>query len=172
MVSTIKFSQFTNTDLTNSSNTLVGFGGGVNIQQGEPITWTTLTRPSPPFNGLLGFNTDLSQYEYWDTPTGAWLQLLTSTSGESWSEITSVSFNANVNSGYITNRTVTPVSILLPSVCNLGDSVEIMGKGAGKWSLVANAGQTIIYGNYTSTGFASKSYYTLNAKTVLLTILT
>lgn len=75
MVSTIKFSEFVAADLNDATNTVVGLSGGVNAISGKVITWTTSTRPATPFNGLLGYNTDLSQYEYYDTVTASWIQL-------------------------------------------------------------------------------------------------
>jgi len=147
MVQTLKFSEFAPADLTKSSNTLVGVSNGLNARSLQTSIWTTATRPSPPFNGLLGYNADLSEWEYWNGSTLTWVQFLTSSSGENWSEITTVSVNASINSGYIANRTVTPVNIVLPAIMNFGDSVLVMGKGTAGWSLIANAGQIIHFGD-------------------------
>ena len=68
-------------------------------------------------------------------------------SGVTWTTITAVSVNAIANNGYITNRTVTPVSVVLPATFSAGDFVEIMGLGAGGWSLVCNSGQNIEFGS-------------------------
>lgn len=143
MINTIKFSQFPEANLSDSTAENVGIASGVNIKSPKVVTWTTATRPLTPFNGLLGFNTTEQQYEYWDASLNAWLQLLTSNTGIDWSIITAVSQNASVNNGYITNRAATPVSILLPALFMPGDIVEVMGLGAGGWSLVANLGQNI-----------------------------
>jgi hypothetical protein len=64
-----------------------------------------------------------------------------------WTDVTAVSVNAAVNNGYIADRTTTPVQVLLPSSFNIGDTVIIMGKGTGLWSLIANTGQTIQFGS-------------------------
>lgn len=64
-----------------------------------------------------------------------------------WTDVTSVSINASINNGYIADRAATPVQVLLPSTFNIGDTVIVMGKGAGGWSLVANTGQTIQFGS-------------------------
>ena len=164
MVMTKKFSEFTDADLTESDNVLVGLSGGANAKSSKIVSWTTATRPSPPLNGLIGYNTDLQEYEFYNSSIPAWVQLLTSVGGMNWSEITAVSVNANVNNGYAANRPATPVNIVLPATCALGDDVAVMGKGAGGWSLVANVGQTIIFGNQTSSvaGAISSSHQSDN----------
>lgn len=146
MVNTLKFSQFTDVDLNSETNEMVGFDGAANIKAEKVTRWTTAGRPSAPFDGLMGYNTDLAQWEYYDATAADWLQFLTSSTGMNWTEVTAVSVNAVENNGYITNRPATPVTVALPATCDLGDTVAIMGKGAGGWSLVANAGQTIVFG--------------------------
>jgi hypothetical protein len=82
MVSTIKFSQFAVANLANTTNQLVGVSaptGGQNFQTPLTLSWTTAGRPSTPPNGLLGYNTDLGQYEYWNG--SAWVQLASGGSG-------------------------------------------------------------------------------------------
>lgn len=64
-----------------------------------------------------------------------------------WTDVTTVSINASVNSGYIADRTSTPVQILLPATFNIGDTVIVMGKGTGGWSLVANTAQVMQFGS-------------------------
>lgn len=64
-----------------------------------------------------------------------------------WTVITDVSVNAQTNNGYIADRSATPVQVLLPATFNIGDTVIIMGKGAGGWSMVANSGQVIQFGS-------------------------
>lgn len=73
MVSTIKFSEFAASNRTLSTNKNVGLSNGANAQADLTVTWTTLTRPSPPYNGLMGYNTDLSEYEFYDTVSAAWV---------------------------------------------------------------------------------------------------
>lgn len=79
MVQVVKFSQFSTASLNDSSNQLVGLGSGVNVRSQKVITWTTGGRPAPPFNGLLGYNATLSQYEYYDTGLAAWVQFANAT---------------------------------------------------------------------------------------------
>lgn len=75
MVNTIKFSQFSEAALTDATTETVGIASGVNIKTPKVVTWTTSSRPLTPFDGLLGFNTDLQQYEFWDSISNTWIQL-------------------------------------------------------------------------------------------------
>src|SRR5678815_1530259 len=75
MTNTIKFSQFATAQLNQQSATVVGVENTVNVKSQRFLTWTIAMRPAAPFNGLLGFNTDLQQYEYWDSLAATWIQL-------------------------------------------------------------------------------------------------
>lgn len=78
MVNTKKFSEFVNvtpTTISDANEKLVGLESGVNMQSTRFLSWTTAGRPPTPFNGLLGVNTTLKKYEWWDSFTSAWLQL-------------------------------------------------------------------------------------------------
>jgi len=147
MVNTIKFSQFNTGNLNDTTNQQVGFGSGSNYRLPLQNTWTVSTRPSSPFNGLMGFNTDNSTWEYWSQPDLMWLTFQTTNIGETWTEVTALSITTVVNNGYIANRTPTPVQFLLPAAMSIGERVLIAGLGAGKWVLNANAGQTIYFGS-------------------------
>jgi hypothetical protein len=76
MVNTVKFSQFATAPLTSANTEVVGLESGVNVQSTRFLSWTTAGRPATPFNGLLGINTTLEAYEYWDSVTAAWVQLI------------------------------------------------------------------------------------------------
>ena len=71
-------------------------------------------------------------------------------------EITSTTQSAAINTIYITNNGGL-VTVTLPAVSAQGSSVWIVGKGAGGWKLQANSGQTIVWGNQTSTSGGSWS---------------
>jgi hypothetical protein len=75
MVNTVKFSEFATAPLTNANNEVVGLESGVNVQSVRFLHWTTAGRPATPFNGLLGINTTLQQYEFWDAVANTWTQL-------------------------------------------------------------------------------------------------
>lgn len=70
-------------------------------------------------------------------------------SGFSWNEETGTSANMAVNNGYIANNAGL-VTLTLPASAAIGDSFSIVGKGAGGWLVQADTGQTIYYGNSTS----------------------
>jgi len=142
MVQTIKFSQFNNVVLTNTTNKLVGVSattGGVNFQSDYTAIWTTAGRPTPPYPGLSGFNSNFSQLEYWDG--AAWVQLaaggggtvsniitgtgltggpITSTGTISFAPIAANSFWANTTGGSAV-PTVTSLAAFLLSTNNLSD---------------------------------------------------
>ncbi len=67
-------------------------------------------------------------------------------SGYSWTEVTGASQQMVVNNGYIASR-ATLVTLTLPASSNIGDTVILQGKGAGLFLIQANGGQTIRFGN-------------------------
>lgn len=151
MVSTIKFSEFAAANVDDDGNTLVGLSGGLNAKGATVNRWTSANRPIAPFDGLSGYNLDLGQWEFWNATQMEWLQFSTSSSGGfTWSVITAPNIIADTNSGLITDRSATPVQILLPAVFQIGDLIIIMGLGAGGWNLVANSGQNILFGDVSS----------------------
>ena len=99
MVSTIKFSEFAAADLNNSTNKSAGLSGGANATTEIVVRWTTAGRPSAPFNGILGYNTDLSSYEYWDSVSAQWFQLGTGDTGT----VTLVNTGTGLTGGPITD---------------------------------------------------------------------
>lgn len=74
-----------------------------------------------------------------------------------WTDVTNVSVDASVNNGYIADRSSTPVQVLLPATFNIGDTVIVLGKGAGGWSLVANTNQVIQIGSLSTNPLGSGS---------------
>lgn len=68
----------------------------------------------------------------------------------SWVEVTTTSQSADVDTGYITNN-ANLVTVTLPSTIAVGEVVRISGKGAGMWRVAQNAGQTIYFGNQSTT---------------------
>ena len=152
MVQTIKFSQFSTVNLNNSANKLVGVAPGVNFQQPDTVSWTTATRPSAPYDGLLGYNTDLTAYEFWNASTSAWVQLASSDNPANllWNLISTPSASMVAGNGYVTDN-VSQVILTLPALCPFGSSVAISGLGSGGWQLVFNSGQNVILGNSVAT---------------------
>lgn len=82
MVNTVKFSEFAQASLGNATNSLVGVtssSGGVNMQVPSPLSWDTSARPISPVAGTFGYNSSLSQLEFWNGVT--WIQLASGGSG-------------------------------------------------------------------------------------------
>lgn len=151
MVNTIKFSQFSTADLSNSTNKMVGYGGGINIQSRTPPAWTTAMRPTMPYDGLLGYNTDVHQYEYYDDEVGDWVQLEASSQGNlNWDVITGTSAQMVSGNGYVSNN-AGQVVMTLPLVCEIGQLVAAKGYGIGGWAIVFNTGQNAVIGNMVAT---------------------
>jgi hypothetical protein len=63
--------------------------------------------------------------------------------GVTWVTVAGTSQQAQPNTGYIANNAA-QVAITLPTAPAMGDLVEVSGAGAGGWSLLQNAGQTVI----------------------------
>lgn len=69
-----------------------------------------------------------------------------------WTEVTGTSQAMAVSGGYIANNAGV-VTLTLPATAALGDTVQVLGKGAGGWLIAQNAGQTIHFGiSNTTTG--------------------
>jgi len=72
------------------------------------------------------------------------------TGGFSWTEVVGTTQAMSVNGGYIANNAGL-VTLTLPAVGVIGDSIQILGKGAGGWRVAQNAGQTIHYSSLSTT---------------------
>lgn len=66
------------------------------------------------------------------------------------SEVTDTTQSMSVNTEYIANN-ANLVTFTLPANALQGDVFRIIGKGAGGWKVEQNAGQTIYFGNQTTT---------------------
>jgi hypothetical protein len=67
----------------------------------------------------------------------------------SWSTISGTTQSASANNGYVVGNAA-QTTITLPATASLGSSVSIRGYGIGGWILAANTGQTIVFGNTSS----------------------
>jgi len=77
-------------------------------------------------------------------------QYSTGGSSVTWSTITSTSQSGATNSGYYANNAAL-VTVSLPSTCSIGDPFIVNGQGAGGWKISQASGQTVHWGNVSST---------------------
>jgi hypothetical protein len=73
-----------------------------------------------------------------------------SSSGFSWTDATAASYTVAAENGYVADRG-TLVTFTLPTNNSLGDTIKIVGKGAGGWTIVYGSNQNIIFGASTTT---------------------
>lgn len=64
--------------------------------------------------------------------------------------ITTTSATMVVNQGFIANN-ASLVTLTLPAVSAVGNTIRVMGQGAGGWRIIYGGGQQIIVGNISST---------------------
>jgi hypothetical protein len=73
-----------------------------------------------------------------------------------WSTITASTLAAAVNNGYVMNHASTACVITLPATAALGSKISLRGlAGSGGWTATANTGQTIQFGNQSSSSAGS-----------------
>ncbi len=67
-----------------------------------------------------------------------------------WTRVAGVAQAMAVDSGYVpTNAALT--TLTLPAAAVVGDEIAIVGEGAGGWTIAQNAGQSIQFGNLSTT---------------------
>jgi hypothetical protein len=81
----------------------------------------------------------------------------------SWTVVTGTTQTMVSNNGYVANNGST-VTLTLPVTSAVGDEIDIVGKGAGGWSVAQNAGQSIVLGSSTTTVGATGSLSSTLAK--------
>jgi hypothetical protein len=142
---------------------------GTEINNPSLIGTTTLSSPLSLTYGGLGVSLsdpNADRLLFWDDSAGntAWLTLGTNLSitgttldatggsgtGITWSEVTTTSQAADVNSGYIVNN-ASLVTVTLPATFAVGEIIRISGKGAGLWRLAQNASQQIHFHDISTT---------------------
>jgi hypothetical protein len=95
----------------------------------------------------------------------------TGLAGFSWTTVTGTSQAMLGNNGYISNNAGL-VTLTLPATSSVGDEIDIIGQGAGGWSIAQGAGQQIIIGNTSSTVGAGGSVVSTNRRDSLQLICT
>ena len=78
--------------------------------------------------------------------------------GLTWSTVTSGTLAAAINNGYILNHASTACVVTLPATAAIGSKMVFRGlAGSGGWTVTANTGQTIQFGNQASSSAGSWS---------------
>jgi hypothetical protein len=81
--------------------------------------------------------------------------------GMTWTTVSGTTQAAAVNNGYFANNAGV-VTVTCPATAAVGSVIAVAGQGAGGWTLAANTGQTIIFGNTATTSGGSWSSTNLN----------
>lgn len=70
--------------------------------------------------------------------------------GLTFNNVTGTTQAMAVNNGYIANN-ASLVTFTLPSTATIGQIVQVVGAGAGGWTIAQNSGQVMHFGNINST---------------------
>lgn len=81
---------------------------------------------------------------------GAIATFKTLQNSNTWVDQTTTSVTMTTNTGYVADN-ASLVTFTLPTTASIGDSFEIVGKGAGLWTIAQNSGQTIHFNNQATT---------------------
>jgi hypothetical protein len=68
----------------------------------------------------------------------------------SWTDVTGTTQAMAVANGYVADNAAL-VTFTLPATANIGDMIQVLGKGAGGWKIAQNANQQINVGKVAST---------------------
>lgn len=79
-----------------------------------------------------------------------WISSAAAAAGIAWNSISGTTQAAVINNAYVVSN-ASQTTITLPATAALGSIVAVAGTGAAGWILAANTGQTIKFGNQTST---------------------
>lgn len=82
---------------------------------------------------------------------------ISSSGATPWVDQTTASITMAANTGYTSDDGASLVTFTLPATSNIGDFVEINGKGSGGWTIAQALGQQIIFGNVMTTSGAGGS---------------
>jgi hypothetical protein len=132
------------------------------------------TRSTSGTNTASLVNTNVTNFNGWlsSADTNVQASLDTLDDSQRLTEETGASANLVVNKGVIANRG-TLVTLTLPTTAEVGDTIEVAGKGAGLWKIAQNAGQTCHFGNSdTTTGVGGSLAATLQYDCIKLICIT
>lgn len=156
--------------VTHSANALAFAGGTVSFDTAPTIGGGAVYYSAGTDVALADGGTGASLADpnadrimFWDDSLGAvtWLTPGTGLSisgttinatvgGLTWSEVTGTTQAASVNNAYIVNNAGL-VTVTIPDTAALGDTLKIVGKGAGGWKIAQNASENIRFGNAVTT---------------------
>ena len=86
------------------------------------------------------------------TPGAGTIDLAATSSGMTYSSLTSDTKTAVVNEGYVVNNSSWSVVVTMPNTATIGDKVNIIGESSGKYQIKADSTNSIIYLGDTATG--------------------
>jgi hypothetical protein len=78
-----------------------------------------------------------------------------------WTDVTGTTQAMSVTNGYVADN-ASLVTFTLPSTANIGDVIQVLGKGAGGWKIAQNASQQINVGKVASTAGTGGSIASTN----------
>jgi hypothetical protein len=84
------------------------------------------------------------------TPASNQIVFNVSGGGITWSRVAGPAVALAVDNGYITTNAAL-VTLTLPAAAAVGTIIEVVGEGAGGWRIAQNAGQSIQFGNLSTT---------------------
>lgn len=103
--------------------------------------------------------------------TGSITITATGMAGNSWNFVSGSTQTVAVNQSYV-NQNSGLTTFTIPATFAAGSIFEIAGQGAGGWTLVYQTGQSIIFGNQTTTTTSGSLSSTLNSDSVYILCLT
>lgn len=137
--------------------------GGLSILRTSAGTGATLRKwnPAGTFWNAFVTGANVANVTYTEptaAPTADGQALVSTMAGvQSWADFQSMTWSAAavsagmaVNNGYVTTGAGL-ITMTLPAVAAVGDIIEVVGQGAGGWSIAQNAGQVIHLGGTPTT---------------------
>jgi hypothetical protein len=112
-----------------------------------PVATRTSVAAADKYTGLLIWETGPSTFAYWNGTT--WVTI-NSGSGDYTIEI-NADQTVEINHGYITDKPVSRLELLLPTTAVVGQSFKVYGKGSTGWRITQNTDQLIHFANQATT---------------------
>ena len=121
----------------------------------------------PPIAGTLTAGTNITI----TNASGSITIAASGAGGFSWTHVTGTSQTMASNNGYVVDNGGL-VTLALPAASALGDEIEIIGRGAGGWTISQAASQQIIVGSSSSTAGVGGSVASTNRRDSLYMVCT